>query len=66
MCAANSNSAANAAANAANSVANTEANDAMKNELKRYLLELNAPQSNSDFMEMGSVLPINNSLLKSY
>jgi uncharacterized membrane protein len=43
-CAVNSNSAA----------ANTEANDAMKNELKRYLMELNAPQSNSDFIEMGS------------
>ena len=48
-CDANSNSAANSAA------ANTEANnDAMKNELKRYLMELNAPQSNSDFIEMGS------------
>jgi hypothetical protein len=47
--------AANAAVNAAvNSAVNTEANDAMKNELKRYLMELNAPQSNSDFIEMGS------------
>ena len=40
-----------------------DANDAMKNELKRYLMELNAPviepqphpQSNSNYIEMGSV-----------
>ena len=52
---ADANAAANAAANsAANSAANAT-NDAMKNELKRYLMELNAPQSNSDFIEMGSV-----------
>ena len=39
----NHSSAANATANAAN--ANATENDTMKNELKRYLMELNAPQA---------------------
>ena len=55
-----SSNATNANANAtnasnANATNASNANDAMKNELKRYLMELNAPQSNSDFTEMGSV-----------
>jgi hypothetical protein len=55
--ASNANANANATnANASTNVSNAnDANDAMKNELKRYLMELNAPQSNSDFIEMGSV-----------
>jgi len=55
---ANATNASNAnATNASNANATnaSNANDAMKNELKRYLMELNAPQSNSDFTEMGSV-----------
>jgi len=43
-------------------ISNEPANDAMKNELKRYLMELNAPapepvpqqQSSSSFIELGS------------
>lgn len=30
-------------------------NDAMKNELKRYIMEMNSPQSNADLLEIGSV-----------
>jgi hypothetical protein len=42
----NHSSAANATANAANAAnANATENDTMKNELKRYLMELNAPQA---------------------